>query len=68
MNGPMYLRFLLNAEHTTAVSGLSTKHLVLYTFFAAMLDRKMPDYCVEKYLKEDAGKRTSAHYFFLVPK
>lgn len=59
MKGPMYLRLLPNAEHTTALSGLSTKHWVWtlrHTFLATMLDRKMPDYCVERYLKEDGTR------------
>ena len=59
MKGPMYLRLLPNAEHTTALSGLSTKHWVWtlrHTFLATMLDRKMPDYCVERYLKSDGTR------------
>ena len=65
MKGPMYFRLLPNAEHTTALSGLSTKHWVWtlrHTFLATMLDRKMPDYCVERYLKEDGTRGVKVKY------
>ena len=50
MNGPMYLRFLLNAEHTTALSGLSTKHWVLYTFLASSFTLSSQPCLIEKCL------------------
>ena len=59
MVGPTFFRLLPNAEHTTALSGLTTKHYFFalrQMFFNVVTDTPMPEYCTERYTRTDGTK------------
>ena len=59
MPGPVYFRLLPNAEHTTLLSGRSTKHWsfgLRHAFLNVMKHRPMPEYCTERFTRQSGRK------------
>ena len=65
MKGPTFYRLLPNTEHSTSLSGLTTKHYfwsLRHFFLQTMMKQPLPDFCTMRYTKNNGVKETHSKY------